>query len=241
MGADGASLAGGEERVEVCDVLVGADGIWSRVRGLLDEQGGVVPRQPQYSGYNWYRGLVSLDQDWPGGRAGLGGSAARGRVQAGSQATQAAAEQRAGQALAGFRVSPDCSGAPAAGGREDWERRWGDNSVTVVYGSSGAGILYKVGSASRRSGEGGEWGGEVKGGSPGPALRSAAGALARHTRRTSPRTLTPPPLPCALPSCQVSESTVCFGRYAPGEAGALKAAGEPSPEAAKRHMQVRVC
>lgn len=30
------------------------------------EQSGAEPRQPLYSGYNWYRGLVSLDKDWPG-------------------------------------------------------------------------------------------------------------------------------------------------------------------------------
>lgn len=42
----------GEERVEVCDVLVGADGLWSAVRGWIDGQPDApsAPRQPSYRG-----------------------------------------------------------------------------------------------------------------------------------------------------------------------------------------------
>ncbi|PRW56007.1 quinolinate chloroplastic [Chlorella sorokiniana] len=65
--AEGAGTA--EERVEICDLLVGADGIRSRVRTCLEERHGIEARHPQYSGYAYIRGLVDLSL-WPGGVAG---------------------------------------------------------------------------------------------------------------------------------------------------------------------------
>lgn len=73
---------GGEAAVQevACDLLVGADGIRSAVRASLDEQSGGPRREPVYSGYRYYRGLIDLTQ-LPGGvdgwRAGLNGQCNR--------------------------------------------------------------------------------------------------------------------------------------------------------------------
>ncbi|GAB4821908.1 hypothetical protein N2152v2_008954 [Parachlorella kessleri] len=53
----------------VCDMLVGADGIHSPVRRLLDEESGGPKREPTYSGYMYCRGLVDLTK-YPGGVEG---------------------------------------------------------------------------------------------------------------------------------------------------------------------------